>query len=129
MHVDWLHTQAHFVRASLEGVLFNLLSINDLLTKFTGSARVIHANGGFARSDFWVQMLADMTGRPVRLNASNESGSMGGILLTMKAIGMVKTLDEAAEKVAFGKTFEPDANQYKIYRAAFTKWETGLKNF
>jgi gluconokinase len=129
MHVDWLHTQAHFVRASLEGVLFNLLSINNLLTTHTGPARVIHANGGFAQSDFWVQMLADMTGRPVRLNASNESGSMGGILLTMKAVGMVKTLDEAAEKVAFGKTFEPNSSQYKTYRTAFAKWEAGLANF
>ena len=126
LRVDWQHTRAHFIRAALEGVLFNLLSINELLTDYTGSARVIHANGGFAQSTLWVQMLADMSGMPVRLNASNESGSMGAILLTMKATGLVKTLDEAAERVTFGTTFEPDLARYKVYRDEFKKWQAAL---
>ncbi|AQG78104.1 gluconokinase [Spirosoma montaniterrae] len=126
LHVDWQHTRAHFVRAALEGVLFNMLSINELLMKETGPTRVIHANGGFAQSRFWVQMLADMAGVPVRLNASNESGSMGGILLTMKAIGLVKTLDEAAKLVAFGETFEPDPKRHRAYQQVFAKWQAGL---
>ncbi len=127
LHVDWQHTRAHFARAALEGVLFNLLSINELLTSHTGPARVIHANGGFAQSTLWVQMLADIAGIPVRLNASNESGSMGAILLTMKATGVVKTLDEAAERVAFGNTFEPDLDRHKIYRTEFKTWQEALK--
>ena len=123
LHVDWQHTRAHFIRAALEGVLFNLLSINELLVDYTGKARVIHANGGFAQSAFWVQMLADMAGVPVRLNASNESGSMGAILLTLKATGVVKTLGEAAKRVAFGDTFQPDLNRFKAYQDAFQKWQ------
>lgn len=126
LNVSWQHTRAHLVRAALEGVLFNLLSINELLMKHTGMTRVIHANGGFAQSRFWVQMLADMSGAPIRLNASNESGSMGGILLTMKAIGQVKTLDEAAKLVAFGDTFEPDPKRHRAYQQAFTQWQAGL---
>ncbi|GAB3703759.1 gluconokinase [Spirosoma flavus] len=127
LNVDWQHTRAHFVRASLEGVLFNLLNINELLIAHTGSAQVIHANGGFAQSKFWVQMLADMAGVPVRLNASNESGSMGAILLTMKAEGTLKSLDDAAEQVAFGDTFKPNMSRHKAYRNAFQRWEEGLR--
>lgn len=126
LHVDWLHTQAHFARAALEGVLFNLLSINELLVAHTGPARVIHANGGFAQSRFWVQMLADIAGIPVRLNASNESGSMGAILLTMKAVGLVASLDEAAERVAFGDTVEPDPARHRTYIEAFSTWQEGV---
>lgn len=128
LHVDWQHTRAHFVRASLEGVLFNLLSINELLTRQTDSARMIHANGGFAQSTLWVQMLADMAGVPVRLNESNESGSMGAMLLTLKAIGEVKTLDEAAERVTFGDTFEPDLDRNKTYWKVFRLWEKGVES-
>ena len=126
LHVDWQHTQAHFARAALEGVLFNLLSINQLLVEYTGPARVIHANGGFAQSRFWVQMLADIAGIPVRLNASNESGSMGAILLTMKAVGLVNSLDEAAERVAFSDTVEPDPARHRTYIDAFIKWQEGV---
>ena len=127
LRVDWQHTRAHFVRAALEGVLFNLLSINELLVRYTGRARVIHANGGFAQSDLWVQMLADMAGIPVRLNASNESGSMGAILLTMKAVGQVKTLNEAAGLVAFGETFEPDDARHRVYQKVFREWMKAMK--
>ncbi len=127
LHVDWQHTQAHFARAALEGVLLNLLSINQLLEIHTGPARVIHANGGFAQSRFWVQMLADMAGIPVRLNASNESGSMGAILLTMKAVGVVTSLDEAAERVLFGDTFEPDPARHRIYIDVMKQWQAGMK--
>ena len=127
LHVDWQHTQAHFARAALEGVLFNLLSINQLLTAHTGPARVIHANGGFAQSRFWVQMLADIAGIPVRLNASNESGSMGAILLTMKAVGLVASLDEAAERVAFGKTFEPNPARHRTYIETVKRWQAGVE--
>lgn len=123
LNIDFQHTQAHFVRAALEGVLFNMLSINQLLTKQTGPSRVIHANGGFAQSQLWVQMLADIAGIPVRLNASNESGSMGGILLIMKTLGIVKSLDEAADHVSFGNTIEPDSAHSRAYQQIFKQWE------
>ncbi len=127
LHVDWQHTRAHFVRAALEGVLFNLLSINELLVAHTGRARAIHANGGFARSTFWVQMLADMAGVPVRLNASNESGSMGAILLTMKAVGLIESFDKVADWVTFGATFEPDPERHAVYRQVFEHWQTAIQ--
>ena len=122
VNVDWSHTQAHFTRAALEGVLFNLWSINQLLAPYTGKTQVIHANGGFAQSTFWVQMLADIAGVPVRLNASNESGAIGAILLALKAIGTVKTLDEAAQLVTFGQTFKPDARCHEVYQHTFQRW-------
>ena len=122
LNVDWNHTQAHFTRAALEGVLFNLWSINQLLFPHTGQTQVIHANGGFAQSAFWVQMLADIAGVPVKLNASNESGAIGAILLAMKATGMVTSLEEAANLVSFGQTFEPDVQCHAIYQQAFQRW-------
>ncbi len=121
-HVDWSHTQAHFARATLEGVLFNLLSINALLAEQTAPTHVIHANGGFAQSAFWVQMLADMAGVPVRLNATNESGAIGAILLALTATGHYPTLDAASASVNFGKTYEPDPDNHRVYRVAFERF-------
>ncbi|WP_019988222.1 gluconokinase [Rudanella lutea] len=121
-HVDWLHTQAHFVRATLEGVLFNLWSINQLLGDHTDPTHVIHANGGFAQSAFWVQMLADIAGVPVRLNASNESGAVGAILLALTATGHYPTLDVASGSVSFGKTYEPNPEHHRVYRETFERF-------
>ena len=126
LNVGGQHARAHFCRAALEGVLFNLLTINQLLDRKTVPTRVIHANGGFAQSAFWVQMLADIAGVPVRLNASNESGAIGAILLNMKADGVVKSLAEAAGRVVFGPTFLPDSGRHEIYQTTFAKFRQAI---
>ena len=126
-NVDWSHTQAHFSRASLEGVLFNLWSINELLSRQTGPTHVIHANGGFAQSAFWVQMLADISGVPVRLNASNESGAIGAILLALTATGHYATLDEASASVNFGKTYQPNPDNHETYKVAFEQFQAAQR--
>ncbi|WP_234736875.1 gluconokinase [Tellurirhabdus bombi] len=126
LNVSWLHTRAHFARAALEGVLFNLLRIQTLLAQHTGPTRVIHANGGFAQSDEWVQMMADIFGVPVRLNDSNESGSIGAILLTMKAIGTTQTIQETMHFVQFGRTFKPDPACHEVYQKAYQAFEKAL---
>jgi len=126
-HVDWSHTQAHFARASLEGVLFNLWSINALLCEQTEPTHVIHANGGFAQSAFWVQMLADIAGVPVRLNASNESAAIGAVLLALTALGHYPTLDAASESVNFGQTYQPNPENHQIYQAAFNQFQAAQR--
>ncbi|RRB15659.1 carbohydrate kinase [Larkinella knui] len=126
LNVDWQHGRAHFARAALEGVLFNLLRIERILSRYTGPTKVIHANGGFAQSAFWVQMMADIFGVPVRLNESNESGAIGAILLTMKAMGRVSSLVEATRQVGFGQTFEPDADRHRQYRLVYERFEKAL---
>jgi gluconokinase len=126
LNIDWQHGRAHFVRAALEGVLFNLLRIERILSRHTGPTKVIHANGGFAQSVFWVQMMADIFGVPVRLNESNESGAIGAILLAMKAIGRVSSLVEATRHVGFGQTFEPDEERNRRYRQVYKRFEKAL---
>lgn len=126
LNVDWQHGRAHFVRAALEGVLFNLLRIERILSRHTGPTRVIHANGGFAQSEFWVQMMADIFGVPVRLNESNESGAIGAILLAMKATGQVSSLVEATRQVGFGQTFEPNPDRSRRYRQVYQRFEKAL---
>ncbi len=115
-NLDWQHTQAHMVRAALEGVMFNLRQIELLLARHTGPTRVIHANGGFAQSAFWVQMMADIFGVPVRLNASNESGAIGAVLLARLALsfgnGESVSLSDLTRQVEFGATFQPDPDQH-----------------
>lgn len=128
LHVGWEHSRAHFVRAALEGVLFNLYAIEELLDRHTGDTTIIHANGGFAQSTLWVQMMADIFGVPVRLNDSNESGSMGAILLALKATGRVSSLEEATRYVGFGPTFEPDAGRHAVYRETYERFRKAMQN-
>ncbi len=126
-NLDWQHTQAHMVRAALEGVMFNLRQIELLLARHAGPTRVIHANGGFAQSTFWVQMMADVFGVPVRLNVSNESGAIGAVLLARLALsfgnGEPVSLSDLTSRLEFGTTFQPDSERHKIYLQSFKAFQ------
>lgn len=126
-HVDWLHTRAHFARAALEGVLFNLRRTELLLARNAGPTRVIHANGGFAQSEFWVQMMADIFNVPVRLNASNESGAIGAVKLAQFALASETSkplsLTDLAAATEFGHTFQPNPEAAALYRKQYKRFE------
>ena len=123
--LDYAHTSAHMARAALEGVLFNLRRIELLLARHAGPTREIHANGGFAQSPFWVQMMADIFGVPVRLNASNESSGIGTAMMARFALNQDKeSLSQLAETVGFGKTYMPDAVAFNTYRKQYKRFES-----
>lgn len=81
-----LHGQAHFVRAALEGILFNLKIIAEALPQ---PIQTLHASGGFSNNAAWVQMLADVFQRPVLLDESGIDASVAGaIQVGRQALGL-----------------------------------------
>lgn len=69
------HTRAHLIRATLEGILFNLKLIS---TALPYPIEILHAGGGFSKSRAWVQMLADIFQKPVQINPAGADASVSG---------------------------------------------------
>ena len=115
--LNFSHGPAHLVRAVMEGVLFNLAMILGVLEELAGGpVDHIIAGGGFARSPFWLQMAADLLGRPLTVADNPESTAQGAALLAMKAMGQVVTLDEAiAQLPAATRRITPDAATHRRY--------------
>ncbi len=80
--------------------------------------REIRATGGFSRSDLWRAILAAALGRPIGFAASPEASSLGAALLGMPAIGMLDSLDRAAEIVAVTDEERPDPAAAETYARA-----------
>ena len=97
INVGFEHTQAHFVRATLEGILFNLQHIHSAIERELSSSSAIFADGGFVQSPFWVQMLADITQKPVHTRVGEDGGSLGAIMMAMKAVGLCIDLLETTK--------------------------------
>lgn len=76
------HTPAHLYRSVLEGVALELRLHLERLESATGRpVEVIRVVGGGARSPLWVQVVADVTGRPLRVCADGELSAAGAALL------------------------------------------------
>ncbi|WP_247235247.1 gluconokinase [Telluribacter sp. SYSU D00476] len=114
MGLDIKHTKSHLARAVMEGILLNLYSIGKVLME-DRSITSIYANGGFARSPIWVQMLADVFGIPVRLNDTVDTGSVGAAMVGLKALGIINDYAEVPLFTPVGQVVEPDAAAHGAY--------------
>ncbi len=112
------HTQAHFVRATMEGVLFNLKIIAELL-EARQPIRTLHAGGGFSKNKFWVQMLADVFQKPVLLNENDADASVLG---AVKFAREVLNLEQWPENQK-GRVVEPDVENAEIYQNTFQRFK------
>ncbi len=86
------HTRAHMLRATLEGIVYNLYVVMLTIEKITGKPKSIRATGGFARSALWRQMLADIFEQEVSIPESFESSCLGAAVLAMYSLGYIDDL-------------------------------------
>lgn len=122
--LDIRHTRAHFAKAVMEGILLNLYIIGKLLMDMQ-QIDTIYANGGFARSDIWVQMLSDVFGKAVKLNETVETGAVGAAMMGLKALGIVKEFSELTAFTQVGKEFDPKKDVHEKYDALAKRFSKG----
>lgn len=111
------HRREHLVRAALEGVCQQLALVLASVKAAGNEIREIRAGGGFARSPLWRQILADVLGLPVRFPAGHEGSSFGAALLGMQALGLIESIDVAADLVKIEETVRPDPAAAATYAA------------
>lgn len=125
------HTRPHMLRAALEGIIFNLYTVLMALEEVAGPIEKIQASGGFARSELWCQILADIFEMEITIPESFESSCLGAAVLGMKSIGLVEDLSVIKEMMGETQTHQPDSANYAAYRELlpiFISLTSKLKN-
>ncbi|MFD1953133.1 gluconokinase [Paenibacillus thailandensis] len=103
------HKKEHMIRAVMEGIIFNLYSVLLALEEAIGRPTQIKATGGFARSQLWRQMMADIFDQNVVVPESFESSALGAVVLGLNATGRADSLNIVAGMV--GSTHEHETNK------------------
>jgi gluconokinase len=109
------HKRGHLIRAALEGVFFNLRAVMLAVESLVGAPRMIHATGGFARSVFWRQMLADVFGQEVFVPKNVESSCLGAAVLGLYALGMIDSLSAVSGMIGEMQRYTPNAETAAQY--------------
>ena len=118
------HDRGAMFRALLEGCSFALRDIVDRLDAMGLAADEIRVVGGGARSQLWLQMKADVTGRRVRVLANDEATALGAAMLAGVGAGTFGDLDEAvaALTVLDAAIYEPDPGTSAAYGDAYARY-------
>lgn len=109
------HDRSHMIRAGLEGIVLGLRSVTDALAELTGEPRELRVSGGFARSPFLRQLMADVLGRTIAMTDSPDASAVGAARLALHALGRLPDLGEAAARTPVTERTEPDPARAAVY--------------
>ncbi|MGR6546391.1 gluconokinase [Paenibacillus tundrae] len=110
------HKKEHMIRAALEGVLFNLYTVMLAIEEKIGRPTKIQATGGFARSELWRQMMADIFDQDVIIPESIESSCLGAAVLGLYALGRIDSLSVVSNMIGSTHRHKPDQEHVRVYR-------------
>lgn len=123
--ISMKHDVHHFTRALFEGCTFGFRDIIEQFDAMDIGGEEVRVVGGGAKSELWLQMKADATGRVLNTLAYPEATALGAAMLAGVAEGTFASLDEAAERVVeLGDTYEPNAANKPAYDEAYGTYRT-----
>ncbi len=118
--VGWrgIHDRRHLYRAILEGIAFEQRLHCEGVAVATGRAvEGFVVMGGGSRSPLWRQMIADVTGVPVRRCGTPEASALGAGVLAAAGAGLFPGVRAAAARMSHVEPMvcQPDPRRHETY--------------
>jgi gluconokinase len=119
------HKKEHIARASIEGICFVLNQLIRSLEERSGIAiKDIFISGGFIQSSFWVQLLADITGKRLHVTASADASALGAAFMGMFATGHLNSFAEIKKYIHLVSLYKPEAKKLEAYKEISALFDT-----
>ncbi|KGQ70112.1 xylulokinase [Chelonobacter oris] len=116
-------SQATLAKAVIEGVSFALAQGMDVLHDSGVAADNITLIGGGAKSHYWRQLLADITGKPLEYRKGGDVGpALGAAKLAQIALNPDKNIADLCPPLALEKIYQPDIEKTAYYHAKKVKF-------
>jgi xylulokinase len=117
-------TKSELTRGVLEGITYEMRQCVELLKEAGGGIKTLRATGGGAKSDYWLQLKADIMGIPIAVPAVSEAGCLGCAILAGSATGVYGSIKEAAGSIAkIVRTYDPIEKNHRIYNEKFALYK------
>lgn len=122
--VDASISKADVVRSIYEGIGYCHKVHLEKLYESKSSFKTIKLAGGIAKSDVWVQILADIFNKPIEIIDQDELGTYGAFILACIALEIYKDYKTACEKLIKVKKYVYPINKnVMVYNEKFKKYK------
>ncbi len=117
-------TRAHFVRAIMEGVAFDLYSNLRIAEEAGAQVDELILNGGPTRSALWNEITANVTNKRLVVPDIGEAAPLGDAILAATGVGLYTSpMDPLGELVTVKEVVEPDPVVHERYSGCFAIWD------
>ena len=119
-------TSRHMLRSVLEGLSYQGDILVRMHEKLSGKqVSEICCVGGGSRGKLWMQIKADVTGKPVVTRQVDEATGQGAAILAAVGIGIFDSMEQGAQHFdKLSKKYIPDTHKHEIYRKIVPIFET-----
>lgn len=111
------HGRQHLVRAVMEGVVFGMRQGLEIMESLGVPVDTVVASGGAAQHPLWLQLQADIYGRPVRRTTTIEASAKGAAMLAGVGVGVYSSAEAAVARAVrwHEETVMPDPARVALY--------------
>jgi len=118
------------LRAAMEAIAYRFALITNALEPLAPQATIVASGHALHSSPTWVQILADVLGRPLRVSELAEASTRGAALLALEAAGKIQGIEQFATPLR--TTVEPNMLHQAKYLQGFERqqqmYERLIKN-
>lgn len=114
-------TPVEIARAVLESIAYRFALIARALDQIAPEATIAASGNALRSSPAWLQIIADVLGRPLLLGGTAEASSRGAALLALEAVGKIGNIEE--DLFAVDQVFEPDLTRHARYSQGLARQE------
>lgn len=117
------HNKSHMARAVMEGVAYHLRWICEAMEKVGFQIDGFNGIGGGCNSKIWVQIISDVTGRPIHVVKNHlEAGATGAAFAVAVGLGIYSGMDEVDDLVKIRNEVQPDKSNLKRYDELYREY-------
>lgn len=108
-------TKAHFARAALESIAYQVADVLDVMRDDTGlEIKELRVDGGAAANELLMQFQADILRVPTVRPTVTETTALGAAYLAGLAAGVWKSCEEISKHWEVQRTFEPSMAEERV---------------
>ena len=121
------HTRAHLFRATLESVAFGGRAVLETLEEAGVDGRELVVTGGAARSSVWMQIHADVLGRPLLRLAAAQPVTLGAAMCAAVGAGATRASPRRPRPCRqTSQGWLPDPERHQAYQPLYASYRHRL---
>ena len=105
-------------RAVLESVAYGTRNVMENMSTERLGIKNIMACGGVTRNPLWLQIIADVCGKPINLSTrSSDAGILGCCIVAAVGMGRYKEFEQATKNMVKNSSLVvPNAEAHEVYQ-------------
>ena len=121
-----IHSTSHFARAVMEGIIFNMRFIFEIISEKV-QVNEIHAGGGLSRSKLWIETISSIFNHSIHLQKEKEDSAAGAAIIALASLGKIPSITDQNIFYQQSELIMPNSLHAMLYEPLYESFKKRIK--